>query len=69
MIDDISLEDMDKVKQPTTKQQEMHKYYIAYRTISNIRRTKPPNLIVSRLVLQMFLPNPMKPGVKSRMKM
>ena len=40
-----------------------------YRKISNIRRTKSPNLNVSRLVLQLSLPNPMKPGVKSRMKM
>ena len=27
------------------------------------------NLTVSRLVLQVSLPNPLKPGVKSRMKM
>ena len=40
-----------------------------YRKISNIRRTKSPKLNVSRLVLQLLLPNPMKPGVKSRMKM
>ena len=40
-----------------------------YRKISNIRRTKSPNLNVSRLVFQLSLPNPMKPGVKSRMKM
>ena len=40
-----------------------------YRKISNIRRTKSPSLNVSRLVLQLSLPNPMKPGVKSRMKM
>ena len=40
-----------------------------YRKICNIRRTKSPNLNVSRLVLQLSLPNPMKPGVKSRMKM
>ena len=40
-----------------------------YRKISNIRRTKSPNLIVSRLVSQLFLLNPMNPGVKSRMKM
>ena len=37
--------------------------------ISNISRTKSPNFHVSRLVLQLSLPNPMKPGVKSRMKM
>ena len=30
--------------------------------ISNIRRTKSPNLNVYRLVLQFALPNPMKPG-------
>ena len=40
-----------------------------YRKISNISRAKSPNLNVSRLVLQMSLPNPTKPGVKSRMKM
>ena len=38
-----------------------------YRKISNTRRTNSPNLIVPRLVLQLSLPNPMKPGVKSRM--
>ena len=42
---------------------------LTYRKISNIRRTKSPNLNVSRLVLQLSLPNPMKPGFKSRMKM
>ena len=40
-----------------------------YRKISNIRRTKSLNFNVSRLVLQLTLPNPMKPGIKSRMKM
>ena len=40
-----------------------------YRKISNISRTKSENLIFSRLVLQLFVPNPLKPGVKSRMKM
>ena len=43
--------------------------YSAYRKISNISRTKSINLDVSRLVLQLSLPNPMKPGAKSRMKM
>ena len=42
---------------------------IMYRKISNIRRTKSQTLNVSRLVLQLSLPNPMKPGVKSRKKM
>ena len=39
------------------------------RQISYISRTKSPILNVSRLVFQLFLPNPLKPGVKSRMKM
>ena len=42
---------------------------ITYRQSSNISRTKFQNLNVSRLVLQLYLPNPLKPGVKSRMKM
>ena len=37
--------------------------------VSNIRRTKSQNLNVSRLVLELSLPNPLKPDVKSRMKM
>ena len=40
-----------------------------YRKLSNIRRTKTLNLNVSRLVVQLSLPNPMNPGVKSRTKM
>ena len=40
-----------------------------YRKVSNIRCTKSQNLNDSRLVLQLALPNPLKPGVKSRMKM
>ena len=47
----------------------MLKSYLHYRKISNIRRTKSTNLNASRLVLQLSLPSPMKPGVKSRMKM
>ena len=46
----------------------VHIIYKDYRKISNISRTKSPNLDVFRLVLQLSLPNPMKPGVKSRMK-
>ena len=42
---------------------------LKYRKISTIRRTKSPNLNVSGLVLQLSWPNPVKPGVKSRMKM
>ena len=42
---------------------------LIYRKISNISFTKSQNLNASRLVLQLSLPYPMKPGVKSRMKM
>ena len=40
-----------------------------YRKFSNIRRTQFPNINLSRLVLQLSLPNPLKPCVKLRMKM
>ena len=40
-----------------------------HRNISNISRTKSQNLNDSRLVLQLPLPNPLKSGFKSRMKM
>ena len=39
------------------------------RKISYIRRTKSQNLNDSHLVLKSSLPKPLKPGVKSRMKM
>ena len=42
---------------------------LAYRKVSNIRRTKSPNLNVPRLVLQFYLPKLLMPGIKSRMKM
>ena len=40
-----------------------------YRQTSNIDCTISQNLNVFLLVLQLALPNPLKPGVKSRMKM
>ena len=40
-----------------------------YRKNSCISRTKSESLNASRLVLQLFLPNPLKPGVKSSKKM
>ena len=40
-----------------------------YHQTANIRCTKSQNLNVSHLVLQLSLPNPLKAGVKSRMKM
>ena len=43
--------------------------HIIHHNVSNIRRTKSLNLNDSRLVLQLCAPNPLKPGVKSRMKM
>ena len=45
------------------------KRFFPYRKTSCINRTKSQNLNVSYLVLQLSLLNPLKPGVKSRMKM
>ena len=42
---------------------------ITYRQISNTKRTKSQTLNVSCLVLQLSLSNPLRPGIKSRMKM
>ena len=42
--------------------------FYKYCKVSNIRRTKFQNLNVSHLILQLSFPNPLKPGVKSRMK-
>ena len=38
---------------------------VNYRNIANMRRTESPNLNVSCLVLQLSLPDPMKPGVNT----
>ena len=43
--------------------------FFTYREVSNIRRTKYRHLKESRTVLRLSLPNPLKPDVKSRMKM
>ena len=40
-----------------------------YRKVSNIRRTKCQNLNDSRLVLQLPVPNPLKPSIKSIIQM
>ena len=40
-----------------------------YRKISNIRNTKFKNLNDARFILQLSLSDPLKPGVKLRMKM
>ena len=42
---------------------------IAYRKTSSIRRTKSQNVNVYCFLLQWCLPNPLRPGVKLRMKM
>ena len=44
-------------------------FHAIYRKTSSINRTKSQNLNVSCLLLQWSLPNPLKPGVKLRMKM
>ena len=45
------------------------KAILKYCQTSNIRHTKSQHLNASCLVLQLSLPNPLKPGVKLRMKM
>ena len=45
------------------------RYVRDYRQFSNKGRTQSRNRNVYRLILQLSLPNPTKPGVKSRMKM
>ena len=45
------------------------KWQDIYRKVSNIRRAKCQNLNDSRLFLQLSVPNPLKPSVKSIMKM
>ena len=42
---------------------------LGYRQIPIISRTKSQTLTVSCLVFQLSLSNPLKPGIKSRMKM
>ena len=48
-----------------------HKHFLEckYRKTSSTSRTKSQNLTVSRVVLQLSLPNPLKSGVKWNMKM
>ena len=45
------------------------KTHWAYRQTINIRRNKSQNLNVSRLIWQLSLVNPLKPGVMPRIKM
>ena len=53
----------------TSMRTVINNYRCVYHETSNIRHTKSQNFNVSHLVWQLFLPNPLKPGVKSRMKM
>ena len=46
-----------------------YEYILIYRKTSSISRTKSQNLNVPNLVLQLSFLNPLKPGVKSKMKM
>ena len=45
------------------------KLHLTYHKTSSISRTESQNLNVSHIVLQLSLPNPLKPNVKLRMKM
>ena len=53
----------------STAHQTLHCVTNEYRKLFDIRRSKSQNLHESRLVLQLSLPNPLKPGAKSRLKM
>ena len=52
-----------------TNKVELSLHNNTHRKISCIGRTKSQNLNVSHIVLQLSLPNPLKPGVKSNMKL
>ena len=60
---------LDRCVYSTSMEKRVQGYLAKYRKVSNIRRTKSHNLNDSHLVLKSSLPNPLKPGVKSRMKM
>ena len=51
------------------KANKKKKPQVGYRQVSNLRRTKSRHFKDSRTVLRLSLPNPLKPDVKSRMKM
>ena len=74
---DVTLKDMDKINHYSTtpkynRAQSHAPWYLIlgkYHKISNIRYTKSPNLNYSHFILQLSLLDPLKRGVKSRMKM
>ena len=45
------------------------KQKLKYCKVSNISRNKSQSSNASRLILYLYLPNPLKPGVKLKMKM
>ena len=73
-VSEATLEEMGqstiyKAQQNTAKDEPMCIILGINHKTSNIRHTQPQNLNVCCLVLQLPLPNALKPGVKSRMKM
>ena len=54
-------------QEPGTSSQDFQQPTV--KSLNNIRRTKYQNITDSRLVLQLSVPNLLKHGVKSRMKM
>ena len=54
---------------PDEMAERQKQQWLSSPSTSNMMRTKSQNVYVPRLVLQLSLPNPLKPGVKSRMKM
>ena len=63
----INLNDLKKFSMVICHYSSRSRIY--YRKTSSINRTKSQNLNVYNLVFQLSLLNPLKPGVKSRMKM
>ena len=60
----------DKAQSNTAfKVRNAYSSWFYYRQVSYIRRTKSQHLKDSRTVLRLSLGNPLKPDVKSRMKM
>ena len=69
-----NLGDNESIRQEQHRRDMMDMVYMKFTEIwlpssSSLRRTKSKIWNVFRLVLQLSLPNPLKPGVKSRMKM
>ena len=59
----------DKIKYIFLKYPISTEVFNSKTTLSNLKYKVHEILNVSRVILQLSLPNPLKPGVKSRMKM